>query len=93
MKSKQEVEGSLQQDVHHKNATDTLSQTFGAAQHLIPRNLEGDSESNSYTAIQSECFRKFTNMKLLEARVLAYDIMAPFIIPDLLYEYAFEVKY
>ena len=31
VKSKQEVEGSLQQDVHHKNATDTLSQTFGAA--------------------------------------------------------------
>ena len=32
-------------------------------------------------------------MKLLEARVLDYDIMAPFIIPDLVNEYELEVEY
>ena len=32
-------------------------------------------------------------MKLLEARVPVYDIMAPFIVPDFLDEYALEVEY
>ena len=31
-------------------------------------------------------------MELLETRVLAYDVMAPFIVPSLLDEYSLEVE-
>ena len=34
---------SNDRDFHHKNATDTLSHTFGSAKHFVTRNLEVDS--------------------------------------------------
>ena len=59
----------------------------------MPKNLEGESQSKVYTYIQSEYVGNINNIKLLKARVLAYDMMAPFIIPYLLDEYAPEVEY
>ena len=81
MKSKQGAEVSRKQYVHHKNTTATLLQTFGVENHFVPRNLEVDSESNHYTNIQSEYVGNMTKTKFLEARVLAYDMTAPFIVP------------
>ena len=81
MKSKQGAEVSRKQYVHHKNTTATLLQTFGVENHFVPRNLEVDSESNHYTDIQSEYVGNMTKTKFLEARVLAYDMTAPFIVP------------
>ena len=60
---------------------------------FVPRKLEAESESESYTDIQSKYIGNLNKMKLLEAGFLAYDMMGPFIIPSLLYEYALEVEY
>ena len=82
-KSKRGPEGSRERDIHHKNATYALSQVFGAAAHFIPKNSEGESESTKYSDIQSEYVGNLTKVKLLEARVMGYDMLAPFIIPKL----------
>ena len=93
MKSKQISEGSLEIYVHHKKSTTKLLQNFGDAKRFVPGNSEGDSEYKSYTYIQSEYVGNLTMTKLLETRVIYYDIMAPFIIPYLLCEYTLEVEY
>ena len=66
-------------------------QTFGAANQFVTRNLEVESESNRYIDIQPEYVGNITRIKLLETRVLDYDMMAPFIAPDLVDEYALEL--
>ena len=78
--------------VHHKNATSTLLQTFGAANKSIQRYLYGESESNCYTYIQLEYVVSVNKIKLSEARVLNYDVMAPFIVLYLVDEYALQVE-
>ena len=70
--------------MHHKNAAYALSQYFGAAAHFIPKNLEGESASTKYSDIQSKYVGNLTKIKLLEARVKGYDMMPPFIIPELI---------
>ena len=60
---------------------------------FTPRNSEVESESKSYTYIQSNYVGDIIKMKFLETRVIVYDTMAPFIVPSLLNEYAFEVEY
>ena len=57
----------------------------------MTRNLEVESESNRYIDIQPEYVGNITRIKLLETRVLDYDMMAPFIVPDLVDEYALEL--
>ena len=64
---------------------------FGAANQFVPSNPKGEYESNRYTGLQYEYFWNIFKMKVLETRVLAYDIMTPFIVPDLVDEYALEV--
>ena len=93
VKSKQGQEDFCEQDVHHKNATTKLSQNVGATKHYVPRNSDGESDLKSYTDGQSEYVVNLTKMKLLEARVLDYDIMSPFIVTYLIDEYALEVEY
>ena len=91
MKSKSGGESSHDQYVHHKKNTATLLQTFGATKHFVPRNLEGKSNSNRYTDIQSESVGKITKMKLLESRVLDNDVMATIIVQDLVDDYYLKV--
>ena len=93
VKSNRGAEGSRNQYLHHKNATTKLSQTFGAVNHFVQRNSEGESESKNYTDIQSENVGNLTNMKFLEARVIAYYMMALYIVLNLPGGYYLEVEY
>ena len=81
MKNKRAPEGSCERDVHHSNATSALAQTFGASKHFVPKNSEGESESTKYANIQSKYVGNLSKIKLLESRVIAYDMMAPFVVP------------
>ena len=58
----------------------------------MPINSEEESEAKSYTDIQSYYVVNIIKMKLLEARVLAYDTMTYFIIPEFLGDYALDVE-
>ena len=69
-----------------------LSQNFGAAKRFVPKNLEGGYKSTKYTDIQSKYVGILAKIKLLEARIMAYDMRDPFIIPALLDEYNGAVK-
>ena len=91
VKINQGAEVSHKKDVHHKNGTTKKLQTFGAAKHFMTRNSEGGYGSKIYTYIQSEYIVNITKMGFLETRVLAYGIMAPFIVPDFIDDYAIEV--
>ena len=75
-----------------QNYTAKILQTFGAAKHFVPSNSEGESESKSYTDIQSEYVVNLTKMKFLEVRVIAYDMMSPFIITDFLVSMTYGYK-
>ena len=92
VKRNQVEEGYHKRYVNHKNATCTLLQTFGAANKSIQRYLYGESESNCYTYIQLEYVVSVNKIKLSEARVLNYDVMAPFIVLYLVDEYALQVE-
>ena len=92
LKSKRGLEGSRERDVHHSNATRALAQTFGAAKHFVPKNSEGESESTKYADIQSEYVGNLSKIKLLESRVIAYDMMAPFVVPKLMDAYNQDVQ-
>jgi hypothetical protein len=92
LKSKRGPERSRERDVHHKNVTYALSSLFGAAKHFIPKNSEGESEPTKYSDIQSEYVGNLANVKLLEARVMSYDMIAPFMIPKLINSEADAVK-
>ena len=70
-----------------------LSRTFGAAKQLFPKNSEEESYYKRNTYIQSEYVGNPTKMILFEARLITYDITAPFLIPNLLDEYVLKVKY
>ena len=86
-KNKRWPKGSRERKIHHANATKTLSQTFGAAKHFISKNLEGESESTNYNDIKSEYVGNLAKIKLLDDRIMAYDMRDPFIIPTLVDEY------
>ena len=92
MKSKPGGESSHDQYVHQKNIIATLFQIFGATKHFVSRNLEGESKSNCYTDIQSESVGNINKMKLLESGVLDNDVIATFIVPDLVDEYYLKVE-
>ena len=92
VKNKCVPEGSRYHDIHHANATEELSQTFGAANRFLPKNLEGESESTNYTDIKSEYVGNLAKIKLLEACIMAYDTRDPFSIPTLEYEYSGAVE-
>jgi len=83
-KSKCGLPGSREREVHHKNATYALSQSFGAVTHFILNNSEGEPESTKYSDIQSEYVGNLTKIKLSETRVKGYNMMSPFIIPELI---------
>ena len=92
MKGKQGAEGSCAIDVYHKNATTKLFQTFGTTKHFAPRYSEVYSDSKSYIDTQSEYVGNLSKMKFVEARVLDYDMIKTFIVPDLIDEYTLEVE-
>ena len=60
---------------------------------LHPQELGGDSESTKYTNIQSDYVENLAKIKILEARIIAYDMIYPFIIPTLVDDYAGSVEY
>ena len=90
--SKRGPEGSRERDIHQVNATDLLLHTFGDAKHFFPNKSEGESESTKHTDIQSEYVGNFYKNKLLEARIMYYGMMDPFIIPTLLDDYSGAVE-
>ena len=47
----------------------------------MPSNSKGESESKSNTDIQSEYIVNLTKMKILEAKVIVYGVVAPLIVP------------
>ena len=57
----------------------------------MPKDLEGDYESNCYTYLISQYVGNITKMEFMERRELFYDIMVPFISQTLVDEYAFKV--
>ena len=79
-KSKHGPEGSRERNICYCNATKALSHNFGAAKHFIPKNSEGEYESTKYTNIKSEYVGKLDKIKLLEARIMAYNMRDPFVI-------------
>ena len=85
VKNKRGPGGISQRDIHHAKSTKALSQTFGAANHFVPKNSEGESKSTKSTDIKSEYVGNLAKIKLLEARIMAYDMRDPFIIPTLVY--------
>ena len=92
VKSKHDPEGSRERDIHYANATKVLSQNFVAAKHFFAKNLEGSFESTKYTGIKSEYVGNLDKTKLLEARIMAYDMRDPFITPTLVDEYSVAVE-
>ena len=76
-KSKRGSEGSRERDIHHVNATKQISQTFGAAKNFAPQNPEEGFKSTKYTDIQSEYVGNLAKIKLLEVRIMAYDMSDP----------------
>ena len=92
VKNKRGPEGSRESEIHHANATKALSHTFGDAKKFYPKNLEGGSDSTNYTNIQTDYVGKSSKIKLLEARVMAYDTRDLIITPTLVDKYAGAVK-
>ena len=80
-KSKRVPEGFRERNIHHDNAIKALLQTFGAAKHFFPKNLERESDSTKYTDIQSEYVGKLAKIKLLDTRIMAYNMRYPFLSP------------
>ena len=93
VKRKRAPKGSKERDIHHGNATQAPPQTFGAAKHFVPNNSEKESKSTKYTDIQSEYVGNLDIIKLLEARIMVYNMTDPFVILTLVDEYAGAVKY
>ena len=93
VKNKRDPKGSRERSIHHDNKTKALSKTSGTPNYFVPNNLEGGSESTKYTDMQSEYIVNLAKIKLLEARIMAYYMRDPFIIPTLVYEYASAVEY
>ena len=88
VKKKRGPKGSRESDINHTNATKAISQNFGSANNFYPKNSEGDPESTKYTDMQSEYVGNLAKIRVLEARIMAYDMRDPFIIPTLVDEYA-----
>ena len=88
VKKKRVPEGSRERNIHHANAMKALSQNFGSANNFYPKNLEGDPESTKYTDMQSEYVVNLAKIKVLEARIMAFDMRDPFIISTLVDEHA-----
>ena len=88
VKRKHGTEGSSKCNIHHANTTKSLSHTFGAAKHFSPNESEGESESTKYVDIQYEYVGNLAKIKLLEDRIMTYNMRDPFIIPTLVDEYA-----
>ena len=59
---------------------------------MSPGTRGGGSESTKYTNMQSEYGGNLTKIKLLEARIIAYDMRELFIISTMLDEYDSAVK-
>ena len=78
-KTKRAPKGSRERNIHHAKATKALSQTFGGANQFLPKNSEGESESTKYTDIKSEYIGNLAKIKLLEARIMVYDMRDNFI--------------
>ena len=92
VKNKRGTEGSRERNIHHANAKKVLLQIFGAAKHFVPNNWEGESESTTYTDIQSEYIGNWSKIKLLEASIMAYDTRDPLIITTPVDDYAGAVE-
>ena len=74
---------ALVSNIHHSKKIKDILQTFGAAKHFVPSNLEGESKSTKYTDIQSKYVGNLAQIKFLEVCIMAYDMRDLFIIPTL----------
>ena len=85
VKNKHGLGCSREHNIHHASATKGQLHTFGSEKHFSPKNLERESDSTKYTDIQSEYVGKLAKIKLLDTRIMAYNMRYPFLIPTLLY--------
>ena len=92
VKNKRVPEGSRERNIHYANAMDAMFQTFGSANHFLPKNSEEESESNNYTDIQYKYVEILSKIQLLEASIMAYDMKDPFIVPMVVDDYAGAVN-
>ena len=90
--NKRDPKGSRERNIHHAKALKDILQTFGAEEHFLHKNLEGESESTNFTNIQSEYVGNLSKIKLLEACIMAYEMRDTFIIPTLVDEYSGAVE-
>ena len=79
--------------IYPPSSTKALSQTSGAVKNFFPKNLEGASGSTKYTDVKYEYVGNLAKIKLLETRIMAYNMRDPFIISTLVDEYSGAVEY
>ena len=78
--------------IYPPSSTKALSQTSGAVKNFFPKNLEGASGSTKYTDVKYEYVGNLAKIKLLETRIMAYNMRDPFVIPTLVDKYVGTVK-
>ena len=92
VKNKHGTKGSRECNIHHANTTKALLQTLGYVEKFVPKNSEGKSEFTKYTKIKYEYVGNLAKIKFLEVRIMAYDMIDPFIIPTLVDEYSGSIE-
>ena len=76
---------------HQEAATKALPYLFALAKHRHAKNAEGEA-SNKYANLQSKYARNLAKIKTLKQHMDAWDMISPFVIPNLVDPYALSVE-
>ncbi len=71
-------------------ANKAIPHSFATAKHFHAKNAEGEA-SNKYANLQSEYTGNLAKIKTLKRRMDAWDMISPFVNPDLVDPYAISV--
>jgi len=82
--------GSRDYAHHQEAATKAIPYHFASAKHFHAKNAEGEA-SNKYANLQSEYAGNLAKIKTLKRCMDAWDMISPFVIPELVDPYALSV--
>ena len=91
MSHARETHGSWDFACRQEAATKALPYPFASAKHFHAKNDEGEA-SKKYANLQPKYAENFAKIKTLQKHMNAWDMIIPFIIPDLIDHYALSVK-
>jgi hypothetical protein len=80
-KEKRGAQGSRNYCCNHTAATAALPELFGAAKHFCTKNSDGEL-AYKYKDIQSKYMGNLDKLKLFLKRLVAFDMLNPFMVPS-----------